>query len=92
MSELLNREFLGTPVSTWLLALAVALAFTGLLVLARWVKARGEKDPAALKAERRGALRVVALEDLEIIDWSLTECLRLHISCGSHSPGHLHRP
>jgi uncharacterized membrane protein len=46
----------------------------------------GAPDP------RRGKLRVVHLDELEIIDWTLTECLRLHVTCGTHSRGLLHRP
>ena len=41
---------------------------------------------------RKGLLRVVSFDELEIVDWTLTECLRLHVTCGSQSPGRLHKP
>ena len=41
---------------------------------------------------RRGSLRIVPLDELEVIDWSLTDCLRLHATCGTQSPEFLHEP
>ena len=40
---------------------------------------------------RRGRLWCVPVDELEFIDWNLTECLRLHITYGTHSPGALHK-
>ena len=40
---------------------------------------------------RRGRLWCVPVNELEFIDWNLTECLRLHLSYGTHSPGALHK-
>ena len=51
MSELLNRELLGTPVLSWLLALAVALAVMTLVTLAIKFKTRGEKEQEDYKAK-----------------------------------------
>ena len=40
---------------------------------------------------RRGAVRIVPVEDLEIIDWTMAECLRVNLTCGTHSPGYLRK-
>ena len=39
----------------------------------------------------KGYLRVVSLDELEIIDWTLAECMRLHVTYGSQSPSKLVR-
>ena len=39
---------------------------------------------------RRGRFQFVRVDELEIIDWTLTDVLQLYTTLGMHSPGHVY--